>query len=35
MARDEGVEIYAVAANNDFSSPVPEVRERRSALCGS
>jgi sugar phosphate isomerase/epimerase len=23
----EGVEIYAVAANNDFSNPVPEVRE--------
>jgi sugar phosphate isomerase/epimerase len=26
-ARDAGVEIYAVAANNDFSSPVPEHRE--------
>src|SRR6266542_2131592 len=26
-ARDAGVEIYAVAANNDFSSPVPEYRE--------
>ena len=26
-ARDAGVEIYAVAANNDFSSPVPEQRE--------
>jgi sugar phosphate isomerase/epimerase len=26
-ARDQGVEIYAVAANNDFSSPMPEFRE--------
>jgi sugar phosphate isomerase/epimerase len=26
-ARDAGIEIYAVAANNDFSSPVPEYRE--------
>jgi sugar phosphate isomerase/epimerase len=26
-AHDAGVEIYAVAANNDFSSPVPEYRE--------
>lgn len=26
-AQDAGVEIYAVAANNDFSSPVPEHRE--------
>ena len=26
-AEDAGVEIYAVAANNDFSSPVPEHRE--------
>ena len=26
-ARDRGVEIYAVAANNDFSSPIPEHRE--------
>jgi sugar phosphate isomerase/epimerase len=26
-ARDAGIEIYAVAANNDFSSPVPEQRE--------
>ena len=26
-ADDAGVEIYAVAANNDFSSPVPEHRE--------
>ncbi len=27
QARDAGVDIYAVAANNDFSSPVPEYRE--------
>jgi len=27
MAGDQGVEIYAVAANNDFSSPIPEHRE--------
>nr|WP_303652656.1 sugar phosphate isomerase/epimerase family protein [Paludisphaera mucosa] len=27
LARDRGVPIYAVAANNDFSNPVPEVRE--------
>jgi sugar phosphate isomerase/epimerase len=26
-AGHEGVDIYAVAANNDFSNPVPEVRE--------
>jgi sugar phosphate isomerase/epimerase len=26
-ADGEGIEIYAVAANNDFSDPVPEVRE--------
>jgi len=26
-AADAGVEIYAVAANNDFSSPIPEYRE--------
>jgi sugar phosphate isomerase/epimerase len=26
-ADDRGVEIYAVAANNDFSSPIPEHRE--------
>src|SRR2546425_12603082 len=30
-ARDAGVEIYAVAANNDFSSPVPEHRESQLA----
>ena len=27
LADGEGVEIHAVAANNDFSYPVPEVRE--------
>ncbi|HOM99367.1 MAG TPA: sugar phosphate isomerase/epimerase family protein [Acidobacteriota bacterium] len=27
FAEDRGVEIYAVAANNDFSSPIPEFRE--------
>ncbi|MCX6901586.1 MAG: sugar phosphate isomerase/epimerase [Verrucomicrobia bacterium] len=27
FADDQGVEIYAVAANNDFSNPVPENRE--------
>lgn len=27
MARDQGIEIYAVAGNNDFSSPIPEHRE--------
>jgi sugar phosphate isomerase/epimerase len=27
IAQGEGIDIYAVAANNDFSSPVPEVRE--------
>jgi len=26
-ARDAGIDIYAVAANNDFSSPIPEYRE--------
>ncbi len=26
-AEDAGIEIYAVAANNDFSSPIPEQRE--------
>jgi sugar phosphate isomerase/epimerase len=30
-AKDQGVEIYAVAANNDFSSPVPEHRESQLA----
>jgi sugar phosphate isomerase/epimerase len=27
IADGEGVEVFAVAANNDFSNPVPEVRE--------
>lgn len=27
MADDQGIEIYSVAANNDFSSPIPEHRE--------
>ncbi len=27
MAAGEGIEIYSVAANNDFSSPIPEHRE--------
>jgi sugar phosphate isomerase/epimerase len=27
LANGEGIDIYAVAANNDFSGPVPEVRE--------
>ncbi|MBI3666524.1 MAG: sugar phosphate isomerase/epimerase [Acidobacteria bacterium] len=31
MAAGEGVEIYAVAANNDFSSPIPEQREAQIA----
>ena len=30
-AHDRGVEIYAVAANNDFSSPMPEHRESQLA----
>lgn len=30
-ADDAGVEIYAVAANNDFSSPIPEHRESQLA----
>jgi sugar phosphate isomerase/epimerase len=30
-AQDHGIEIYAVAANNDFSSPVPEAREAQLA----
>jgi sugar phosphate isomerase/epimerase len=30
-AEDAGIEIYAVAANNDFSSPVPEHRESQLA----
>ena len=31
-ADGEGVEIYAVAANNDFSNPVPEVREAQVCM---
>lgn len=31
LAADHGVEIYALAANNDFSSPVPEHREAQIA----
>ena len=31
MAAEQGLEIYAVAANNDFSSPIPEHREAQSA----
>jgi sugar phosphate isomerase/epimerase len=27
FANDQGIDIYAVAANNDFSSPIPEHRE--------
>jgi sugar phosphate isomerase/epimerase len=27
IATDQGIEIYAVAGNNDFSSPIPEHRE--------
>jgi sugar phosphate isomerase/epimerase len=27
LASDQGIEIYAVAGNNDFSSPIPEHRE--------
>ncbi len=30
-AQDAGIEIYAVAANNDFGSPVPEHRESQLA----
>jgi sugar phosphate isomerase/epimerase len=31
LADGEGIEIYAVAGNNDFSSPVPEQREAQIA----
>lgn len=31
QAEGEGIEIFAVAANNDFSDPVPEVREAQVA----
>ena len=30
-AADSGIEIYAVAGNNDFSSPIPEFREAQLA----
>ena len=32
LANGEGMEIFAVAANNDFSNPVPEVREAQDLL---
>jgi len=32
LADGEGIEIFAVAANNDFSNPVPEVREAQICL---
>ena len=32
LADGEGIDIYAVAANNDFSNPVPEVREAQICL---
>ena len=31
LADGEGIEIYGVAANNDFSSPIPEFREAQIA----
>ncbi|TAL64038.1 MAG: sugar phosphate isomerase/epimerase [Bacteroidetes bacterium] len=31
VADNEGIEIYGVAANNDFSSPIPEFRESQIA----
>src|SRR5262249_51932017 len=31
-ADGEGIDIFAVAANNDFSSPVPEVREAQVCM---
>jgi sugar phosphate isomerase/epimerase len=31
-AQEAGIELYAVAANNDFSSPIPEHRECQLAL---
>jgi len=33
IAAGEGIEILGVAANNDFSHPVPEVREAQICLC--
>jgi sugar phosphate isomerase/epimerase len=32
IAEGEGIEIFAVAANNDFSYPVPEVREAQICM---
>src|SRR5690349_7405063 len=32
IADKEGIEILGVAANNDFSNPVPEVREAQICL---
>jgi sugar phosphate isomerase/epimerase len=32
IAAGEGIEIFAVAANNDFSNPVPEVREAQICM---
>jgi sugar phosphate isomerase/epimerase len=32
IALGEGIDIFAVAANNDFSNPVPEVREAQICL---
>ena len=32
LADGEGIDIFAVAANNDFSNPVPEVREAADLL---
>lgn len=31
-AADSGIEVYAVSANNDFSSPIPEQRESQLAF---
>ena len=31
LAESQGIEIYSVAANNDFSSPIPEQREAQIA----
>ena len=31
LADDQGIDVYAVAANNDFSNPVPENREAQVA----
>jgi sugar phosphate isomerase/epimerase len=31
-AKDRGIDIYSVAANNDFSSPIPEFREAQIAF---